>query len=173
MSISELLVPNNFNLFANSITLKTGAVSEAFSAYFPLTTSISTSADTQVLFTGTLVSSINYNQVTSIFTVPNDGFYKMDISVAYNYSLNGGDIDSFYALQFDLILGASTILRSIKDQIFVTKGIPYDSTLYMSWFGFLSAGNQIKVVSKKPLTGGTPQLYFINSDASYWSVIQH
>lgn len=163
MSISELLVPNTYDLVANSLTVATGVRSEMFSAYLTANQLLSLVATTPIICNGVLVPSSNYNPLTGQYTVPENGIYKFFVSVGNNFTMTGGG-SPFFSIN---LTRNGTPIRSSSNKALVAAG-DYTEDINFELIANLSKGDIIGIESQPPspntnIGAGTYQAYNIDT----------
>lgn len=91
MALAQILVPNNYNLYCNSITTNSSSNSSNGNAFYYLPSNVTiSSGDTGVispplqLFSGnTDVPGLSYNATSKMFTCTDEGVYS------FSYQVNG------------------------------------------------------------------------------------
>jgi hypothetical protein len=155
MSISNLLVPNNYNLFTNSVF-----VEDSFSAIPSGAQTLSTSVATKINFPTINVSGINYSVGTSTYTVPSNGVYTFNANVEVQYTISAiADVSITISL-----LSGSTPLQAVTDtrNQLSSVGSGVTTELGIHWYGFLTAGSLI-TISANPVTVSTGSFTLLNS----------
>jgi hypothetical protein len=154
MSISNLLVPNNYNLFINSVF-----VEDSFSASPAGAQTLSTVAATQILFPTINVSGLNYNPATSSYTVPSNGVYSLNANVEVQYVVAGAAAN--VSVTVSLLNGAVALQASTSTLPAVpVGGSGVTVQIPIMWYGFLLAGSVITISNSTPtLSAGSLSLF--------------
>lgn len=152
MSISELLVPNNFNLYANSLTN-----SEVLSAYGSTTQNLNiTGASTKVNFDATNISNPHYNTTTSTYTVPANGNYKIEAEVNFNLSTSNAVGNNAWTARGNIFKNGISIVQNTVGDLYSGGSLSNPYTVNLLGFLPLVAGDLITISMDIPTqSGGT------------------
>jgi hypothetical protein len=161
MSISNLLVDNNFNLFCNSIFTEDSFSSQPNPANPDQV--LNPAAATRIIFDTALVTGANYSLVTSSYTAPANGVYTFQGTVEIEFQLTLGDDASVSISLLNGVVPLKTLFStspSVAALGTVTTVIPFN------WYGFLAAGSVISVQANIPTSlahgAGNFALYVCN-----------
>jgi hypothetical protein len=156
MSISNLLVPNHYNLFVNSIFIE-----DSFSAVATVSQALNPAAATKIVFPHANISDINYSTVTSTYTIPTSGAYHFNANIEIQYQNTNNAIDTSITVSLlsgvTVLQAATSSLASVPDTNSTTLQLP------ILWYGFLNAGSLITVSADIPtISGGAFSLYQVS-----------
>jgi len=158
MSINNLLSPNNFNLFVNSVFS-----TESFSAAPNANQTLNPAADVQLVFDNGLVTVSSYSTVTSTYTVPATGVYHFYCNVQLNY---GVTLSDSVLVSCSLLNGATKL--QIASSLMDAPAAPDEIVvqLPLMWYGLCNAGDLITVQADQPISSahgaGNFAVYGIN-----------
>lgn len=146
MSISNLLVPNNYHLQGQSFTS-----AESFSN-IPTASSqtLSVVAATQILFPTVLVPNANgnYSVSTSTYTNPEAGYYHFYTAVNLVFTVTTADS---VAVSISIMDGSTPLQTSFYTIDLANSGNAA-ITIPVAWYGYLNASQAITVQSDIPIS---------------------
>lgn len=141
MSISQLLEPNNYHLFVNSIVIE-----DQFSA-IPIGASQALTATTPTLvaFNNALVVGAGYNTGTSTFTASASDNYNFSANVEILIDLTADDHASVTA---QLLKNGATLLQQtvVAGPVVIAGGVrSITGNVPLQWYGPLVAGDTVTI----------------------------
>jgi hypothetical protein len=156
-SIGNLLVPNNYNLYAESITVNQ-STTEVFSAVPSGNQVLSaggTFALTKVNYGVLLFPNSAYDTTLSVYTAPKSGVYNIKGRVGVDLVVSG---NSIIGLSADLISNdVTTVSRSSKTDNYAA-GLTYHLELDINWVGSLVAAQNIRIKINAPTGSGVANI---------------
>lgn len=154
MSLSEILVPNVYDLFANSITLVDPVINKTNFSAIATTDVVSPSYPYTVLFPTALIANPAFNVGTGVYTVPVAGNYHFDSGVSINI-INGSTAAAICTVTLRLNIssgGTQTIFTSYN----LATSATVSDIIPVSWFGPLAAGATVSIVVVTVAVSGGP-----------------
>lgn len=143
MSISDILVPNVYDIYANSVTTNNVIMANKFSSKPSGNITLSTAGNTDIICNTAIISSTDYNTTTGIYTVPLSGTYLLDACVMIDTGAqpNPGVI----TISFDILVNGASQRNAIY-QVTQTAGSGHwIQPLNMSFLSNLVAGNTVSL----------------------------
>lgn len=147
MSISELLVPNHFNLTNNSIY-----IGDSFSNFPTLNQTLSTVATTQLLIDNVAISPLYFGHLTltpTTYTAQTTGVFHFGGSVAIHYVTTAND---FVKQSISIIVNGITSKYVSVDQRSCLAGSSSIVSLPLNCYIALNVGDVVTVRSEIPVS---------------------
>lgn len=154
MSLSEILVPNTYNLFANSVT-SVSSGSKSFSAKLLASAGPITLATYTISGWGNAIANPAFNASSGVYTIPSTGDYNFNAGILV--TLTGGSTGGQTGFLLTLVNASNVILASASLNINLIASAIYSGVMPIQLFATLQAGTAVRLyLSEIVLPGGTP-----------------
>lgn len=173
MSISELLLQNNYNLFANSITTTVLPAKQLLSAYASVDQSLNTTGSaTKINFASTDIANTNYDTSTSIFTVPVNGNYRITAIINFYISISNTLGNNTWSVSGYIVKNGATIKQMTIGDLYGGGSIPNGYAINLEALLPLVAGDQISVSMSIPSATGVNIVQYSTFSNTYFIIQQ-